>query len=229
MNVMSAAGTMRILRPSWWDAYILAPIQLISPDVNITIPKYPISIDNNAMKQKIKRYNITLRDHVQLLGYRGQIELIVKDLGLHGIVFNAPDGSVKVVAEGEEGVFDVFFDDLKRIREGVDIETKEISRDADLPIPFSRVATDETLEYMKRFDKGIDLLTDIKSDNSELLSNTNLLVKGQDKLVDGQDKLVDGQDKLVEGQDKLVEGQNQTNKGQNKVIALLEKIESKLK
>jgi hypothetical protein len=71
------------------------------------------------------------------------------------------------------------------------------------------------LEYMKRFDKGIDLLTDIKSDNRELLSNTNLLVKGQDK--------------LVETQDKLVEGQNQTNKGQNKVIALLEKIESKLK
>ena len=111
---------------------------------------------------------------------------------------------------------------MKRIREGVDIETKEISRDADLPIPFSRVATDETLEYMKRFDKGIDLLTDIKSDNRELLSNTNLLVQGQDKLVEGQDK-------LVEGQDKLVEGQNQTNKGQNKVIALLEKIESKLK
>ncbi len=203
-----AALSLRILRPSRWDAYILAPIQLISPDVNITIPKYPISIDNNAMKQKIKRYNITLRDHVQLLGYRGQIELIGKDLGLHGIVFNAPDGSVKVVAEGEEGVFDVFFDDLKRIREGVDIETKEVSRDADLPVPFSRVATDETLEYMKRFDKGIDLLTDIKSDNRELLSNTNLLVKGQEK---------------------LVEGQNQTNKGQNKVIALLEKIESKLK
>lgn len=129
-------------------------------------------------------------------------------MGLHGIVFNAPDGSVKVVAEGEESVIDVFFDDLKRIREGVDIETKEISRDADLPVPFSRVATDETLEYMKRFDKGIDLLTDIKSGNRELLSNTHLLVKGQDK---------------------LVEGQNQMNKGQNKVIALLEKIEFKLK
>ncbi len=166
------------------------------------------------MKQKIKRYNITLRDHVQLLGYRGQIELIGKDLGLHGIVFNAPDGSVKVVAEGEEEIFDVFFDDLKRIREGVEIETKEISRDADLPVPFSRVATDETLEYMKRFDKGIDLLTDIKSDNRELLSNTNLLVKGQDK--------------LVEGQSRLLAGQNQMNNGQNKVIALLQKIESKL-
>lgn len=164
-----------------------APIQLICSDQNITTPKYPISIDNNAMQQKIRRYNITLRDHVQLLGYRGQIELIGKDLGLHGIVFNAPDGSVKVVAEGEESVIDVFFDDLKRIREGVDIET---------------------LEYMKRFDKGIDLLTDIKSDNREFLRNTNLLVNGQDK---------------------LVEGQNQMNNGQNKVIALLEKIESKFK
>ncbi len=84
-------------------------------------------------------------------------------------------------------MIDVFFDDLKRIREGVDIET---------------------LEYMKRFDKGIDLLTDIKSDNREFLRNTNLLVNGQDK---------------------LVEGQNQMNNGQNKVIALLEKIESKFK
>ncbi|WAM22564.1 MAG: acylphosphatase (plasmid) [Candidatus Methanoperedens sp.] len=74
------------------------------------------------MQQKIKRYNITLRDHVQLHGYRGQIELIGQELGLHGYVFNVPDGSVKVVAEGEESVFDVFLDDLKRIRQGVDLE-----------------------------------------------------------------------------------------------------------
>ncbi len=51
-------------------------------------------IDTTAMQQKIKRYNITLRDHVQLLGYRGQIELIGRDLGLHGVVFNAPDGGL---------------------------------------------------------------------------------------------------------------------------------------
>lgn len=69
-----------------------------APSVN-TNPKYTTSIGNTAMQQKIKRYNITLRDDVQLLGYRGQIELIGKELGLHGIVFNAPDGSVKVVAE----------------------------------------------------------------------------------------------------------------------------------
>lgn len=108
-------------------------------------------------------------------------------------------------------MFDVFFDDLKRIREGVDIETKEVSRDTDLPVPFSRVATEETLDYMKRFDKGIELLTDIKSDTSvlgEIKSSTNLLVGGQDK---------------------LLEGQNQMTEGQNKVITLLEKIESKLK
>ncbi len=167
------------------------------------------------MQQKIRRYNITLRDHVQLLGYRGQIELIGKDLGLHGIVFNAPDGSVKVIAEGEEDVFDVFFDDLKRIREGVDIETKEVSRDTDLPVPFSRAATDETLEYMKRFDRGIELLSGIDG-------NTRLLV-------DSQYKFLEGQNNLVEGQNNLVEGQSQMTEGQNKIITLLEKIESKLK
>ncbi len=78
---------------------------------------------------------------------------------------------------------------------------------------------------MKRFDKGIELLTDIKNATStlgEIRSNTNLLV-------DGQEKLLEGQSKLVEGQNRLLEGQNQMNEGQNKVITLLEKIESKLK
>ena len=173
------------------------------------------------MQQKIKRYNITLRDHVQLFGYRGQIELIGKDLGLHGIVFNAPDGSVKVVAEGEESVIDVFFDDLKRIREGVDIETKEISRDADLPVPFSRVATDETLEYMKRFDKGIDLLTDIKT-NTDILADvkTDLTSIKNDTSVLGE---------INSGTNLLVEGQNRMLEAQNKVVTLLQKIESKFK
>ncbi len=173
------------------------------------------------MQQKIKRYNITLRDHVQLLGYRGQIELIGRDLGLHGVVFNAPDGTVKVIAEGEEGVFDVFFDDLKRIREGVDIETKEVSRDIDLPVPFSRVATDDTLDYMKRFDKGIELLTSIKGD-TELLTDIKNDTSTLGEIRSNTNLLVEGQEKLLESQNKLVEGQN-------KVVTILEKIESKLK
>jgi len=81
--------------------------------------------------------------------------------------------------------------DLKKIREGVDIETKRFQ---------------ET--HMKRFDRGIELLTGIDH-------NTRLLV--------------DSQYKLPGGQDKSVEGQNKISKGQYKMITLLEKIESKLK
>ncbi len=84
-----------------------------------------------------------MRDHVRLLGYCRLIEHIGQELGLHGLVFNAPDGSVKIIAEGEERVFDVFLDKLKRIRQGVDLEVKEVSMDIDLPVPFSRVLTDE--------------------------------------------------------------------------------------
>ncbi|HIH45103.1 MAG TPA: hypothetical protein HA257_08565 [Candidatus Methanoperedenaceae archaeon] len=130
---------------------------------------------------------MTLRDHVHLLGYRGQIELIGRDLGLHGIVFNAPDGSVRSLLKAEK----IFLNDLKKIREGVDIETKRFQ---------------ET--HMKRFDRGIELLTGIDH-------NTRLLV--------------DSQYKLPGGQDKSVEGQNKISKGQYKMITLLEKIESKLK
>ncbi len=135
------------------------------------------------MQQKIKKYNITIRDHVQLVGYRGQVELIGQELGLHGIVFNAPDGSVKVVAEGEESVFDVFLDELKRIRAGVDLEAREVSMDIDLPVPFSRVATNEQLEQMNRFDKGIELLSRIDSNTRPLAESLNTLVDGQDKML----------------------------------------------
>ncbi len=160
------------------------------------------------MTQKIKRYNITIRDHVQLLGYRGQIELIGRDLGLHGVVFNAPDGSVKVVAEGEESSFGVFLDDLKRIREGVDIETREVSRDIDLPVPFSRVATDEQYEQMKRFDKAIDLLGKVDENTRPLGELIGRVDKNTYPMVDLQKTLIEGQ---------------------NKIVTVLEKIESKLK
>jgi acylphosphatase len=161
-----------------------------------------------TIKNKIKQYNVTLRDHVQLLGYRGQIELIGRDLGLRGVVFNAPDGSVKVVAEGEESAFDVFLDDLKRIREGVDIEAREVSMDIDLPFPFSRVATDERLEEMERFDRAIELLGKVDD-------NTRPLVEIVGRVDDNTRPLVELQKTLIEGQ--------------NKIVTVLGKIESKLK
>ncbi len=69
--------------------------------------KYSAIIGTTIMQQKIKRYNVTIRNHIQLIGYRGQIELLGRDLGLHVIVFNTPDGAVKVIAEGEDSLLDV--------------------------------------------------------------------------------------------------------------------------
>ncbi len=123
----------------------------------------------------------------------------------------------------------LFFADLRRIREGVDIETREVSRDTDLPVTFSRVATDENLEQMKRFDKGIELLGRIDNNTSLLVDLQNKLVDGQNKLVDSQNKLVDGQNKSIDSQNKLMDGQNKLVDGQTKVVTLLEKIESKIK
>jgi hypothetical protein len=115
----------------------------------------------------------------------------------------------------------VFFDDLRRIREGVDIEMREVSRDTDLPVPFSRVATDETIDYMKRFDKGIELLTDIKT-------NTDILTDVKNDLTSiKSDTSVLGD--IKSSTNLLVEGQNRMLEAQNKVVTLLQKIESKFK
>ncbi len=169
------------------------------------------------MQQAIKRQNITIRDDVQLIGYRGQIELLGRDLNLNGIVFNAPDGSVKVIVEGKEDVLEEFLNHLKRIREGVKIETKPVSRDSDLPIPFSRVATDDAYENMKRLDRGIELLGEIKKDTdllNEIKTDTGLLK--EIKKDTGQ---------LVEVKD----GITSLVVGQNKMIDVLGRIEAKLK
>ena len=146
------------------------------------------------MQQAIKRRNITIRDDVQLIGYRGQIELLGRDLNLNGIVFNAPDGSVKVIVEGKEDVLEEFLNHLKRIREGVKIEARPVSRDSDLPIPFSRVATDDAYESMQRLDRGIELLGEIKKDTGQLVEVKGHLVEVKDgitSLVVGQNKMID--------------------------------------
>jgi acylphosphatase len=57
-----------------------------------------------------KHYNITVRGHVQGVGFRYNARRQALTLGLDGFVKNMPDGSVYVEVEGNESELDEFVD-----------------------------------------------------------------------------------------------------------------------
>jgi len=117
------------------------------------------------MSGVMKNIYATITDHAQMAGYREIVEAHGRARGLAGIVFNDVDGSVKIMARGLEPVLD---------RPDTIIETIEIMEDISLPLPFGKIAVDDIREYMGRFDKGIDILTE----HTKLLNENNYKLDG---------------------------------------------------
>lgn len=151
----------------------------------------------------MKSYNVTITGKVQDIGFRNLIEDIGRYLGLAGYVFNAPDGSVKMVCRGENNVITRFFNEIQinGVQKGAvieDIVKEEIPSLIFLPDKFSKLYTDEISDLGRKMDVGnrkldaaIDVLRDIKTDTSVLSSfvaeqrlHNNNLEKILDKLAE---------------------------------------------
>lgn len=120
-----------------------------------------------------KCYNVTVTGNVQDIGFRAVIEYAGRLLDLSGIVFNANDGTVRIICRGENGAISEFLRKIKTRGEQrgaiiQDIDRQEIPFDIELPYPFSRVLADEDIDIGRKPDKGNELLTDIKGDTSTL-------------------------------------------------------------
>jgi len=61
----------------------------------------------------MKRLELTVHGLVQGISYRAFVERAARERYLFGRVQNLPDGSVRVVAEGEEGALRAFLAQLK--------------------------------------------------------------------------------------------------------------------
>ena len=145
------------------------------------------------MSAAMKSIYATISNHVHMVGYREIVEAHGKARGLAGFVFNAADGSVKIMARGLEPALNEFIHDLKIMRPDTAIETKEIIEDITLPSPFGRIAVDDVLEYMARFDKGIGILTEhtaiLKDQSSTLTEHTAILKENTQVLHSMNEKL----------------------------------------
>ena len=60
-----------------------------------------------------KCHSIIVTRKVQDIGFRSVVEHIGRSLGIPGLVFNAKDGSVKILCSGEDSVIDNFTHAIK--------------------------------------------------------------------------------------------------------------------
>ncbi len=135
-------------------------------------------IPMNLLMQKC--HSIIVTGKVQDIGFRSIVEHIGRSFGMPGLVFNAKDGSVKILCCGEDIVVDNFTQTIKiRGREsGAEIESikeQALPFDIDLPDEFSKVSSDDEIDIGRKLDKGNLLLTNIKSDTLGINDGINNL------------------------------------------------------
>ncbi len=135
-------------------------------------------IPMNTLMQKC--HSIIVTGKVQDIGFRSVVEHIGRSFGIPGMVFNAKDGSVKILCCGEDSVIDNFTQTIKVRGEESGAEIEGIKEQAlpfviDLPDEFSRVSSDDDIDIGRKLDKGNYLLTDIKADTSGIRTDTSVL------------------------------------------------------
>ena len=114
------------------------------------------------------RYALTITGKVQNAGYRAIIEDNANARHLKGYVFNASDGSVKLLCTGEREKIDDFIDAISFHEEDIFVEDIQIDTGVDTisPIPdsFCRIKTDTKEDTDRKLDKGIDAIKKVGAD-----------------------------------------------------------------
>ena len=141
----------------------------------------------------MKCYDLTITGKVQDIGLRGIAEYAGRLLDLSGIVYNAKNGSVRILCRCEDsGIKDFSQEIMKRGEQRgaliQDIIKQELPIDIDLPYPFSRVLTDDDIDNGRKLDKGNELLTDIKTGINNLNVKFDTLNIKFDSFIHGQEE-----------------------------------------
>src|SRR4030042_6853215 len=128
-----------------------------------------------------KCHTIIVTGKVQDIGFRSVVEHIGRSFGMPGLVFNAKDGSVKILCCGEDSVIDNFTHTIKVRGEesGAEIEDiieQTLSINIDLPEPFSKASSDDDIDIGRKLDKANLLLkTGFDNLNTDLNTGFNNL------------------------------------------------------
>ena len=125
-------------------------------------------MNNKLLPKQMNTYNIIITGKVQDIGFRSIIENIGRSFGMPGFVFNAKDGSVKILCSGDDSVIDNFTQTIK-VRgaesgaEIVDIK-EQLLPFIDLPDNFSKASSDDDIDIGRKLDKANLLLKSVNTD-----------------------------------------------------------------
>jgi acylphosphatase len=180
-----------------------------------------------------KCHSIIVTGKVQDIGFRSIVEHIGRSFGIPGLVFNAKDGSVKILCSGEDSVIDNFTQTIK-VRgtengaEIASIKEKTLSINIDLPDEFLKASSDDENNSGRKLDKGIFLLNNID------VTLTNMSVDNKTGFNDnktGFNDIKTGLNNMTDMFGSFIGEQREHNRGQQdhnkRLEAILEKLASK--
>lgn len=171
-------------------------------------------------------HTVTLSGDVQHTGLRSQIVGLGRGQHRRGVVFNAADGTVRIVVNGDD--IEGFIEGIRKAtrQTGADIDQIEHETvDGEVNLPdFSRVRTDDLSDISDKLDVGIGQLREIRVTNQSLVDGQERLIDGQERLHETADSLVDGQEQLIGGQEQLIDGQERLIHGQEQLVENTQEI-----
>lgn len=167
----------------------------------------------------MKRGIIIVKGRVQKVGYRDLVADWAMDLGVVGFVENQPDGTVKIVAEGEEEILEEFVkkaqpedDPLIRITQ-VDVEYEKATGEFEFFEIKRGSSEEETAERLDTAAKSLKVLIKTTAMMNENLGNkidagneeiSSIIKSGNEALATKQDVMIGKQDQMLEKQDQTI-------------------------
>ena len=162
----------------------------------------------------MKRAIIIVKGRVQRVGYRDLVADWAMDLGVVGFVENQPDGTVKIVAEGEEERLEEFIrkaqpedDPLIRIAQ-VDVGYEKATGEFELFKIKRGSSEEETAERLDTAAKSLKVLIKTTAMMNENLGNKIDASREGNK--QGFATLTEKQDQMLGKQGQMIEKQDQT-------------------
>ncbi|MCG2825269.1 MAG: acylphosphatase [Thermoplasmatales archaeon] len=161
------------------------------------------------------RAMLIISGDVQGAGYRGIIIRTGRKLGLVGNVENIPDGTVKVVCEGEKEKIEELIKSIKIRDEIVDVENIDVKFE-DASGEFDGKGFD-----VKASEKISDLYREMFHGYITSEKYFRVGFKKQDKMLDKQDQMLEKQDEMIGKQDETISAIKGLDKKQDTTIDVL--------
>jgi acylphosphatase len=155
------------------------------------------------------RFTAYVSGKVQEVGYRARVVDIANALGLKGMIENLKDGSVKIIAEGEDEKLKWFEDaiDIKNALIYVSSIEKSYSPASGEFNSFGKLVakgeTDTRLDTAAGYLK--ELISAVNKMNENLGGKMDQMLSKQDQMLNKQDQMLSKQDQMLGKQDELLD------------------------